>query len=318
MSRCPSSEQSPTGLPGCVEDFVGLELPANRPLHLCLGMFDGVHLGHQAVIESAVQSARLSGGIPAVLTFDPHPSRLFAPDKATQLIQPPPIKIRKLRELGIELVIVKAFTRAFAAVPAEDFMPMLRKHLPTLCCVYAGANFRFGQKRAGDVDLLIASGKNLGVNVLSCERIRRNGEPISSTRIRGELQAGNIAAANDLLGYHYFSEGTIVAGQRKGRQLGFPTLNLPWAPQCQPRYGVYAVRLNGQPGVANYGVKPTLGEGFEPTLETHLLGECTLGEDDKVCVEWLDFVRPEQKFPNLEALKKQIANDRAKVTGYFN
>jgi riboflavin kinase/FMN adenylyltransferase len=279
---------------------------------LALGVFDGVHLGHQAVLDAARGFPRLG-----VLTFDPHPSRLFRPEDPTRLIMPIDAKVAKLREFGVDCVICKRFDRDFAAIAADDFLGHLKSALPTLKAIYVGENFRFGQKRIGDVNTLVATGRRLGLGVFSAERIKHNGEPISSTRIRLELEAGRIVEANDLLGDNYCSRGTVVSGAQLGRQLGFPTLNLPWDPECRPRFGVYQVRFREcgteawAPAVANYGVKPTVAEGdARPCLEVHGLEPTTLGPGSEIEVEWLRFIRPEQKFPSLDALKAQIAIDR--------
>ncbi|MGB0416518.1 MAG: riboflavin biosynthesis protein RibF [Coraliomargarita sp.] len=285
------------------------------PLHLAIGMFDGVHLGHKAVIESAVFSAKRSRGVSGVLTFDPHPSRLFRPQEPTRLIMPIKEKCAMLHQVGVEVVIRKHFDKAYAAIPAEDFLAELKQALPALSAIYVGENFRFGQKRAGDVATLIETGKAIGIGVFSAARIKHNGEPISSTRIRAELEAGRIEPANDLLGYNYFADGEVVGGAKLGRQLGFPTLNLPWQPECLPRFGVYSVRFRRQDtkaweaGVANYGIKPTVAEGEPPMLEVHGLQETQLTEGDAIEVEWLKFVRPEQKFGSVDDLKIQIAAD---------
>ena len=302
-------------IPPSVENFealAGLE----SELHLAIGVFDGVHLGHKAVVESAVFSARRSKGVSAVLTFDPHPSRLFRPDRPTKLIIPIESKVTLLRDLGVDCVIRKHFDREFAAILAENFLAHLKERLPTLKSIYVGENFRFGQKRAGDVATLVESGRELGLGVFSAERIKHNGKPISSTRIRAELEAGRICEANDLLGYNYTSSGRIVSGARLGRKIGFPTMNLPWQPECLPRFGVYFVcfRKTGEPSwapaVANYGVKPTVEDSPKgPVLEVHALEPVDLGPGESIEVEWLKFVRPEQKFDSVEQLKAQIAKD---------
>lgn len=296
-------------------------LPA-RPLHLAIGMFDGVHLGHRAVIEAAVSSARQSGGLAGVLTFWPHPSALFRPENPTRLIQDAATKTRVLRPLGVDAVVTQPFTPELAAVPAEEFLAWLKQRLPSLAAVYVGENFRFGKGRKGDVALLVATGRALGLHVFSAPRVSLDGEPISSTRIRGLLEAGEIAAANALLGYTYFARGVVTPGKRLGRTIGFPTLNLPWAPDLRPRLGVYAVRVSGPksatliPGVANYGLRPTVEQSTEPRLETHLLAPASpFGEGDEITVEWLRFVRPELKFAGIEALRAQIEKDRADVAG---
>jgi len=302
-------------LPAHVERFEALA-GLTGELHLAIGVFDGVHLGHKAVIESAVFSAQRSGGVSGVLTFDPHPSRLFRPDAPTLLMMPIEAKTAMLHAVGVDIVIRKHFDRAFASIPAEDFLANLKAALPTLMSICIGSNFRFGKKRAGDVATLVASGNQLGVSVFSVDRIKHNGDPISSTRIRSELSAGRVQSVNDLLGYNYFSAGKVVSGAQLGRQIGFPTLNLPWSPECLPRFGVYQVRFRSaadQPwaaAVANYGVKPTVAEADQtPALEVHALGDTSLDTGDSIEVEWLRFIRPEQKFASIDALKAQITLD---------
>ncbi len=295
------------------------------PLHLAIGMFDGVHLGHQAVIEAALHSARQSGGTVAVLTFHPHPSRLFRPENPTLLLMPPAQKTDFLRALGVDVVIAQPFTRAFARLRAEHFLAYLKKQLPSLAAVYVGENFRFGHGRAGDVELLLRLGREQGIAVVSVPRLRHNGSPISSTRIRELVSRGALAEANRLLGYTYHCEGRVRSGRHLGRQLGFPTLNIPWEPEARPLFGVYAVRLQTsrrrwRRGVANYGVRPTVepDEAAQPLLEVHLLDAGPMpGPRAQVRVEWLDFLRPEKKFPSLAALKKQLARDCIQAQKYF-
>jgi riboflavin kinase/FMN adenylyltransferase len=296
----------------------------SRPLHLAIGIFDGVHLGHRVVIEAAVESARRSGGQAAVLTFDPHPSAVMRPDRATQLMMPPAAKARVLGRLGVETIITQPFTSDFARIAAEDFLPWLRMRLPQIAGVYVGENWRFGQGRRGDVALLVAEGRKFGVSVFSAPRVNLDGEPISSSRIRREVEQGNMAAANALLGYTYFSEGVVTPGKRLGRSIGFPTLNLTWAPALHPRYGVYVVRISGEKsvgplgGVANYGLRPTVEQTAEPRLEVHVLGACPFGAGDAVTVEWLRFLRAEKKFAGLDELRAQIARDRDEASADFS
>ena len=286
-----------------------------RPVHLAIGMFDGVHLGHRSVIEAAVQSARRSGGIAAVLTFAPHPSVLFRPDNPTPLIMDMETKAACLQQLGVEVLIVEPFTPNYAKIAAEEFLPHLRIHLPLLAAVYVGENWRFGQGRRGDVTLLIQEGRRLGLGVFSAPRVNLDGEPISSTRIRTLLAAGDVVTANRLFGHTYAARGVITAGKRLGRTIGFPTLNVAWSPALRPKFGVYAVRVLGCKsavslcGVANYGLRPTVEQVTLPCLETHVFGECPFGEGDEISVEWLRFLRSEMKFSGLEELRAQIARD---------
>lgn len=305
--------------------FDGLDRAAlpPRPLHLAIGMFDGVHLGHRAVIEAAVQSARRSGGVAAVLTFWPHPSALFQPDNPRRLIMDTPVKTRVLFALGVDAVITQPFTPDYARIEAEAFLPHLQKYLPQLTAVYVGENWRFGRGRRGDIALLVAEAKKYGLTVFSAPRVSLDGEPVSSTRIRSLLEAGEMDAASAALGFSYFAEGVVVLGKRLGRTLGFPTLNLAWAPQLRPRFGVYAVRVSGPkslaplPGVANYGLRPTVEQAAEPRLEVHVLGACPFAEGDAVTVEWLRFLRPEMKFAGVEELRAQIGRDRSVAEEFF-
>jgi riboflavin kinase/FMN adenylyltransferase len=303
-------------------DDLGRAVLPPRPLHLAIGMFDGMHLGHKSVIESALHSARRSGGLAGVLTFWPHPSALFRPDHPTPLLMPREMKRAVLARLGIDFVIEQNFSPAFAGTDARDFVPLLRRSLPHLAAVYVGENWRFGRGRAGDVALLIAAAQPLGVEVFSAPRLNHNGAPISSSRIRELLAAGAMAEANALLGYSYFATGTVQPGRRLGRTLGFPTLNLPWAPEARPRYGVYAVTVTTPAGtvvngVANYGLRPTVGTATEPLLEVHLLGAVPADAEGFLTVNWLHFLRPEQKFASLEELKTQIARDRETAREFF-
>lgn len=289
----------------------------SRPVHLAIGMFDGVHHGHQAVIDAAVHTAARSGGRAGVLTFDPHPSRLFRPESPTLLIQDPILKMRKLAELKLDFVLIQTFDRDFAAIEAEDFLPLVQRALPTLSAVYVGENFRFGKGRRGDVAALLGYARNLGLRVFSADRVRWNGEPISSTRLREMIERGEVESASELLGYFYESYGTVVGGRKLGRKMGFPTLNFDWSPECRPRSGVYAVRLRPEskaarslPAVANYGLRPTVDSGRSvPVLEVHALVPTDMDLGDRAVVEWHTFLRPEMKFESIDALEVQIAND---------
>jgi riboflavin kinase/FMN adenylyltransferase len=304
------------------DGLAGAALPL-RPLHLAIGMFDGVHLGHRAVIETAVQSARRDGGVAAVLTFWPHPSALFQPDNPRRLIMDTAVKTRLLLALGVDAVITQPFTPDYARIEAEAFLPHLQQHLPQLVAVYVGENWRFGRGRRGDIALLVAEAKKHGLTVFSAPRVNLDGEPISSTRIRSLLEAGEMGAASAALGFTYFAEGGITPGKRLGRTIGFPTLNLAWMPQLRPRFGVYAVRVSGPkspvplPGVANYGLRPTVEQTDEPRLEVHVLGPCPFGEGDVVTVEWLRFLRPEIKFVGVEELRARIGRDRSEAEMFF-
>jgi len=289
-----------------------------RSLHLAIGIFDGVHLGHQAVIDSAVASAARAGGMAGVLTFDPHPSRVLRPDAPTLLMMPPELKRERLFALGVDAVVWKTFDREFAALSADGFLGRLRELLPMLRSVHVGANFRFGKGRGGDVHELIRCGRLLRprVDVYSIDRLQYNGEAVSSSRIREALGDGRIDEVNALLGYSYYCCAEVVGGMRLGRALGFPTLNLPWNPEARPRFGVYALQVRDTHGgearlaVANYGLRPTLQDAREPLLEVHLLdGATEWAVGARLRAEWLAFIRPEQKFADARALRARIEED---------
>lgn len=297
----------------------------DKPLHLGVGMFDGVHLGHQAVIETAVQSAQASNGIAAVLTFWPHPSRLFSPSDPVCMIMSPEVKVDVLASHNIEYVIRQPFDKDFASIEAEDLVAYLKKCLPHLSTIHVGSNWRFGKKRVGDIPMLVELGKKSGVHVISVERVSYDGEPISSTRIRKHLVEGDMELANALLGDIYFSIGTVVQGKQMGAKLGFPTLNLPWEPELQPPFGVYCVEVIGQVGgspikargVANYGVRPTVTDSNEPVLEVHLLDVCPFTTGQLLKVRWYRHLRAEMKFEGLDELKAQIASDVEEARSFW-
>ena len=303
-------------LPMQVSNFNALK-KCNKPLHLAIGVFDGVHLGHLAVIEPAVSSAKDNSGISAVLTFDPHPSRLFKGDAGTDLIMSLNTKVSRLHGLGVDIVIAKTFDQDFASISADAFLSYLQKELPSLKAIYVGQNFRFGQGRIGDIQTLIESGSALGIDVWSIDRIKQNGLPISSTRIREALRAGHVDLVNGLLGYRYISNGMIIKGAQLGTKMGFPTMNLLWSPECKPRYGVYAVRFliegseHWNNGIANFGVRPTVTDGssVEPLLEVHSLEDCQCDVGAKIRVVRLSFSRDEKQFDSVDVLKKQISED---------
>ena len=324
-------------VPLLTTEFASLKA-LKKPIHLAIGVFDGVHLGHLAVIEPAVSSARSMGGISAVLTFNPHPSRLFKGSGGTDLIMGIEDKSAFLHRLGVDCVIAKSFDPDFASIPAESFLGYLSEVLPELKAVYVGENFRFGTGRKGDIQTLIQSGSPLGIDVWSIDRIKQNGQPISSTRIREALRAGQMEHVNALLGYTYFAEGEIVKGAQLGSKLGFPTMNVQWAPECRPLYGVYVVRFcligsatnicteDSQPwkqGVANFGLRPTVNpladiDQSSPLLEVHALEVFSADLGDRIRVECLHFIREEQGFESTEALQKQIVLDCECAKKFFS
>ena len=304
--------------------FDGLEtadLPA-RPVHLAIGMFDGLHLGHRAVIGSAIDAARNIAGLAGVLTFWPHPSVLFRPDAPARLILSREAKTRQLGSLGLDFLIEQRFTPDFARTTAAEFIELLRRSLPSLAAVYVGENFRFGRGREGNVTTLVTEGRRIGLTVCVAPPVHHDGSPISSSRIRTLLAEGAIEDVNVLLGRAYAVDGVVQPGRKLGRTIGFPTLNVAWEPDLKPRYGVYAVMVNSVNGkalrgVANYGLRPTVEQTTRPLLEVHLLDAAALTEGDEINVQLLHFLRPELKFGGLEELRAQIERDRESALKFF-
>ena len=286
-------------------------------IHLALGAFDGVHLGHRAVLHSARAAARRAHGQVGVMTFEPHPSKVLRPESAVPLILNRAQKDERLTEAGAEFIHHQEFTLQHAAMEAADFPAWLQHHFKGLRSVHVGTNFRYGQGRAGDGATLVRDAGKLGIEASLVEPILLDDAAVSSSRIRTALRQGDLALANRMLLRPYEATGTIVDGRRLGRTIGFPTLNLPWSPELRPAFGVYAVELVNadglaEPGVANWGLRPTVESGpVEPLLETHLLRPAgalpTTGAH--VRIRWLHFLRNEQKFADLAALQAQIAAD---------
>lgn len=312
--------------PRLIPALAQAHFPEGKSVHLAVGMFDGVHLGHQAVIGDAKAAARADGGIVAVLTFTPHPSRVLRPDKPTLLIMDAGQKISLLFAAGADAVIEQPFDASIAVLEAAEFVPYLKRCIPGLASVHVGRNFRFGKGRGGTPETLAETGARCGVGAVVCPPVLECGEPVSSTRIRGLLLQGRIEEANTLLGRPYGGCGPVVPGRQLGRRMGVPTLNVRWQPECRPRYGVYAVRARcankgGETldGVANYGVRPTVDPNEQvPLLEVHLFEQdCPWTTGDELCVDWLAFLRPEMKFPLLAALQAQMKQDLREAESFF-
>ena len=286
------------------------------PLHLAIGAFDGVHLGHRAVLHSAREAARADGGIVGVLTYDPHPSKVLRPESAVPLIFTRAQKDARLTEAGAQLIHHEKFDRNHAGIEAAGFPPWLRQAFPQLKSLHVGSNFQYGRGRAGTGHTLIAHAAEVGLDVRLVAAVTLGEETVSSSRIRHHLVAGELDIANAMLLRPYEAEGVIIGGRRLGRTIGFPTVNVAWEPELQPAYGVYAVEVVFQgealPAVANYGQRPTVESGpVAPLLEAHVLRGAAPTTGDTVRVRWVRRLRAEQKFADLAALQAQIAKDSA-------
>ncbi len=289
-----------------------------RPLCLAMGVFDGVHLGHQAIVRTAVKMADGggTGAVPAVLTFDPHPDMVLSPRGAPSLLTTTDEKIALLGSLGIKLVIVAEFTRAFADTPAEEFISQVVGKCLRACCAVVGEGWRFGAGGKGDLRVLRKVGAALGFEVRAVGRVRRAGQLVSSTRVRTLLAHGHVSAAKALLGRPYQVSGEVVVGDGRGMALGFPTANLRLPPEkLIPADGVYACLAGGRgelaPAVASIGVRPTFERAGERRVEVHLMGHRRPPEllGRHLCVQFLARLRGERRFASAEALVRQMEMD---------
>ncbi len=293
------------------------------PLHLAIGVFDGVHLGHCAVIGSALEAARREGGSGLVVTFDPHPARVLAPERAPRLLTTTPHKLRVLERLGVPETLVVRFDRAFAALSGEKFISLLLANAPGIASVSVGENWAFGRNRRGTVPLLRRLGAEHGFNVSAVGEVSLDSTVVSSTEVRRAVQAGDFARAGMLLGRPYTVWGTVAPGDAFGRTIGFPTANLEVACEQLPPSGVYVVRVECQGcewgGVANLGFRPTLGRGDqERRLEVHVFDFSGDLYGQEMEVAFQGFLRPEQRFASFVELRTQIARDIEEAQAALN
>lgn len=293
------------------------------PVFLAIGVFDGVHLGHQAVISTSARHATEAGGIAVVVTFDPHPAKVLRPAESKRLLTATEHKIALIRELGVSHLLVLKFDRAFASTPPDEFVRQLAAAARPLREICVGQEWSFGKNRAGNLALLKKLGAELDFDVVGVEPVMHEGRVVSSTAIRQAVETGDFPLAAQMLGREYTILGTVESGKQLGRSLGFPTANLSAHSEQFPPNGVYAAeaQLEGKKlrGVINLGVRPTV-EGGAPTrvLELHLFDfdRDIYGRD--IEVRFLRYLRPEQKFENLAALREQIARDVADAQRAFD
>lgn len=297
------------------------DLPAlGVPLHLALGVFDGVHVGHQTVISRVVEASVREGGLAGVLTFDPHPIRVIAPGKApTALLETLDHKARVISELGVELFIPLHFDLELAKMEAAEFIDKLMA--ANVKTIAVGEDWRFGRQRGGDVAFLEKEAQKRGFKLEAVAPVMHDGERISSTRIRQAIRDGNLDAAEEMLGRPYTVCGTVVEGNRLGRTLGFPTTNLATGDAQLPPDGVWAVLalLPGgrkRLGVANLGVRPSVG-GQTRILEVHLFDFMGDLYGQELEIRFLKQIRAEVRFPSLSDLRIQIQRDVIEAKAYF-
>lgn len=297
--------------------------PHHRGCVATIGNFDGVHLGHQAILAQLTeQAARLH--LPRlVITFEPQPQEFFAGPTAS------PARLMRLREklqaldgLGIERTLCLEFDQRLATMPAQTFIETLLVEGLGIRYLVVGDDFRFGHRRAGDFALLVEAGQRYGFEVADNHSYILDGERVSSTRIRQALSQGDLELAARLLGRPYDMCGRVAHGDQRGRTIGFPTANIHLHRRVTPVYGVYAVLLSGPelrpwPGIANVGRRPTV-QGVREQLEVHLLDYQGDLYGRHVKVDFLHYLRPEQRFESLDALRQQIQRDEQAARAYFS
>jgi riboflavin kinase / FMN adenylyltransferase len=296
--------------------------PLPSPLFLAIGVFDGVHRGHQAVISTSADHARVANGTPVVVTFDPHPEKVLRPQSAPHLLSATQHKIALIQALGVRHLLMIRFNREFAATEPEAFVEQLATHSKPLREICVGHEWSFGKNRRGNLELLKKLGAKFNFGVIGVPQIKANDEVVSSTAIRQAIEKGDFARAAAMLGREYTILGTVSHGDNLGKKIGFPTANLSAHSEQFPPNGVYAAvarMTDGMHlGVVNLGVRPTVASGkSERVLEIHLFDfdREIYGKD--VEVRFVKFLRPEKKFENVEALVAQIRRDVDQARGLF-
>ena len=289
---------------------------------LALGNFDGLHRGHQKIVERIRRRAADRGATALVLTFDPHPPRVVRPDKAPPLLMTMPQKVAALEKAGLHGVAVVRFTEAFSRLSPDQFVRQVLVDWLRVSEVWVGADFLFGHERAGTFSVLRSLGTQYGFRVEKIDPVRYKEFVVSSTRIRRLVAEGRVDEAGALLGHHYTIDGTITAGAGRGRTLGFPTANLSTHNALVPPTGVYATtaELHGTrwPAVTNIGVRPTFEAAGVVTVETHILGLAADVYGAHVSLSFIQRLRDERKFPDVDALREQIAADVRRAGRLFD
>jgi len=291
------------------------QVPADfGPSVVTIGNFDGVHAGHQEIMRRVVSVARERGLTSTVLTFDPHPARVLAPERAPKLINTVSQRLRRLAEKGIEAALLLPFSLGFAALSPEEFVQRILVDTLKARCLLVGEDFRFGYRQAGNISTLRELGERFGFELQPVPAIAGKGERISSTRIRGLIGEGRVSHACRMMGTPFALEGKVVSGQGIGSKKTVPTLNLAPENELLPKTGVYVTRTRDEDSgerwrsITNVGYRPTFdGEGL--TVETFLLDPPPDRTPDRIEVAFLTFVRPERRFDTPELLKAQILRD---------
>jgi riboflavin kinase/FMN adenylyltransferase len=293
-------------------------VPCNRTrVVVALGNFDGVHCGHQHVIERAIAKAQKRGVPAGVLTFNPHPREVLNPAKTPFHLADRETCLQQFAKLGVDVTFLLPFTKEFCAMPAEEFVREVLIEGLQVSGVVVGYDFLFGHQRQGNTKMLKHLGEQYDFSVEIVDAVYADGEHLySSSAIRHALREGDVTAAAKGLGRPWEIHGVVIKGDQRGRQLGFPTANISWGNYVMLRYGVYAVRVQlsdregWHPAVANFGIRPTVDGGTTPLLEVHLLGMSGIDlYGQRLAIQFHHFIRPEQKFDSLQLLQEQIERD---------
>ena len=289
-----------------------------------IGNFDGVHLGHQKILSAVVDRARAAGRPGIAITFEPHPLKVLHPELAPKMIQTLTQREETLERLGIDALLVVPFTRDFSLTEPEDFLSgFLRKRL-AVSEILLGSHFAFGRGKRGNLDLLRTAGPANGFTAEGVEEVFFEDAPISSTRIRRAIAAGDIRSANAMLGRPHEMDGVIARGDRMGRKIGYPTINLRPENELSPADGVYFSRVHFKSFgrefdcVTNIGRRPTVYENYETTIESFVLDFSSDVYGEKVRIFFHDRVRDEMTFPSMMALTEQIGRDIEATRAYFS
>jgi riboflavin kinase/FMN adenylyltransferase len=292
-----------------------------RPTVLTLGVFDGLHLGHQRIMETVVARAKALEAVATAITFDPHPRAVLHPESAPPLLQTLDQRLANFEVMGIEQAVVIRFTPEFAAQPAEQFLKAIVHDRLHAREVYLGKGFAFGKGRGGNIDLLREKSSQLGFFADEVDEVQIRGQRISSSRIRKLLAEGRVNLARRMLGRPYGVEGVVIRGDRRGHTIGFPTANLKPHNRVIPTYGVYAtatiIDVSWRKSITNIGVRPTFEDTTDPSIETYIFDFDDDLYGDVLRVRFLHRIRDERKFSGIDELKAQIERDSLHARNYF-
>lgn len=303
-------------MPGEFRIYTNLEEAAGRfgPSAITIGNFDGVHAAHQRLLQKVVEIGRGHGWKPSAVTFDPHPARIVAPERAPRLLSAPSERAERMQRAGIEQVLILPFGHRFSQLEAEKFIADVLIDRLGARAVVIGENFRFGRDHLGDTRLLVSLGQRYGYRTEVVAGLRIRGRMVSSSEVRRLIGCGRVSLAARLLGRHYALSGAVVPGRGVGSRRTVPTLNLATSTEMLPADGVYVTRtseiggMRTWPSITNIGRRPTFGGG-DLSIETFLLNPLEGETPERISVELLDRLRDERKFDSPEALRAQILRD---------